>query len=75
MLIVGRQMGDMDITIDPIVLNGQATTEPGALVTGSPPPHWRSVWPWVLVGTGLLAVWYFATAKKGGASRGLPFVG
>jgi hypothetical protein len=79
MLVVGRQVrgmgGTVDVTVDPIVLNGQATAESGALITGSSPPSSRNVWPWVVGALALGAVWYFATRKGGGRSSAGPFVG
>jgi len=65
MIRLGRGMGHMGemtttVTVDPVVVNGQTTNEPGSVITGDKPPLIpKSWWPWIIAGGALGAIWWF----------------
>ena len=63
-----RHIGEMDrtVTVDPVVINGQATAEPGASITGDKPPLIPPTWwPWIITATALGIAAYFANREEG----------
>jgi hypothetical protein len=84
-VIVGiKRMGDVDVTVDPIVLTsnstGQvATGDAGPPITGDAAPLIpKSWWPWILLAAVGGVIWYLVAnddEEEEGSGDAAPFVG
>lgn len=50
---------DQTVTVDPIVVDGQAVGTADAITGTAPPPGKRVWWPWLVAGGALLAAWWY----------------
>lgn len=74
----GMRAFDATVTVDPVVVNGQTTTEGGALITGEKPPLVpKSWWPWILGIAAIGVGWWIVKddVEEEGAGEPRPFEG
>lgn len=66
---------DAQVSVDPVLVNGQAQGE-GAIIAGdAPPAPSRNWWPWILGGALLAGLWWLTKDEEGGGRSDRPFVG
>jgi hypothetical protein len=71
---LGIRALDQTITVDPIVVDGQAVGSADAITGTAPPPGKRLLWPWFVAGGALLAAWWYVEQSEGGRND-RPLVG